>query len=466
MLRHVIDFFRSGPDRTPIQDPATVRRFFERRRWSVFLSVTLGYAMFYVCRVNFSAAKPRMLDEGVMDAAEMGVAGALLLVAYAVGKFFNGILADRANIARFFSTGLLLSAVVNLILGFQVPFLLFAALWAVNGWLQAAGSAPCIVSLSQWFSQRERGTRYGIWCISHNLGEGITFIVTASLVGAFGWRWGFFGPGLLCLGAALVLYRTMADRPQCYGLPSVAEYKNDPVAPVAATENVGRLQLEVLRNPAVWILGLSSALMYIARYAMNNWGFVWLEKGKGYSGEEAGYVLAVYAVMGFIGSFTSGLISDAFFQSRRNGLALGAGIAEIGALWALYLIPPGNPWLDGLAMAVFGYSMGILVAFLGGLMAVDIVPPRVAGAAAGVVGMISYVGAAVQDAVSGWLIDGARVVAEDGTVTYSFDGAFTFWVAASVTSATLALLVWNKGPALPAPVAKRKESTDVLQGRA
>jgi len=444
--------FRSGPDGPRVEDPGAVARAFERRRWSVFLSVTFGYGMFYVCRINFAAAKTPMLDQGVMDAEQMGVVGSCLLIAYAAGKLVNGFLADRANIARFLSTGLLLSAAVNLVLGFGAPFLLFAALWALNGWFQSAGSAPCIVSLSQWFSQRERGSRYGIWCISHNLGEGVTFIVTGSLVGALGWQWGFWGPGLLCLGSAIVMYRTMSDRPQCYGLPPVSEYKDDPEPPAAAAEPVGRLQAEVLRNPAVWVLGLASALMYVARYAMNNWGFVWLEKGKGYAGEDAGTVLAVYAVTGFIGSFTSGLISDRFFGARRNVLTLAAGVAEIAALYALFAIPPGNPWLDGIAMAVFGYSMGILVAFLGGLMAVDIVPPRAAGAAAGVVGMFSYVGAAIQDYVSGRLIHEGRNVGADGVTSYSFDGVFAFWIGASVLSAALALLVWNAGRRAPPSV--------------
>jgi len=198
-------------------------------------------------------------------------------------------------------------------------------------------------------------------------------------------------------------------------------------------------------------VGISSALMYIARYAMNHWGFVWLEKGKDYDTETAGLVLAIYSVTGFIGSFTSGIISDRFFASRRNELTLAAGVVEILSLVALYVIPPGNIWLDAIAMALFGYAMGILVAFLGGLMAVDMVPPRAAGAAAGLVGMVSYVGAAIGDSVSGRLIDLGRMVEADGSTVYTFEGVFLFWVGASTLSAILALLVWNVGRGLASP---------------
>jgi OPA family sugar phosphate sensor protein UhpC-like MFS transporter len=56
------------------------------------------------------------------------------------------------------------------------------------------------------------------------------------------------------------------------------------------------------------------------------------------------------------------------------------------------------------------------------------------------------VGAAVQDATSGVLIDGGRTVV-DGAVTWSFAGPMAFWIGASILSALLALLAWNARPA-------------------
>ena len=442
ILRAIVDFFRSGPDRPQRTDPASIRRAYEARRWSVFLSVTLGYGIFYVGRINFSVVKKAMLDEHILDATEMGLIGSCLLIGYAGGKLINGFLADRANIRRFMSAGLLLSAVLNLALGFNKMFIVFAGAWAVNGWLQAMGAAPSIVALSHWFSQRERGTRYGVWCISHNIGEGLTFVMTAFFVSSFGWRWGFWGPGLICAAAALILFRTLSDRPQTYGLPSVADYKDDPVPPGTADAPVGRLQIEVLKNPAIWVLGVSSALMYVARYGMNNWGVLYLQEAKGYDLQDAGNVLAAYSITGMAGSFLSGIISDRFFGSRRNLPCLVFGVLEVLALIALYANPAGSPWLDVAALSLFGFSMGVLVSFLGGLMAVDIVSHRAAGAAAGVVGMFSYIGAAIQDTVSGVLVDRGTIAAgSPGRNT--FEGPFFFWIGASILSAALALAVWN-----------------------
>jgi OPA family sugar phosphate sensor protein UhpC-like MFS transporter len=72
-------------------------------------------------------------------------------------------------------------------------------------------------------------------------------------------------------------------------------------------------------------------------------------------------------------------------------------------------------------------------------------PTRAAGAVKGVIGLFSYIGAATQDWVSGYLIDSGKIVT-DGVETYNFDNAFKFWIGASIISMLLALIVWNAKP--------------------
>ena len=83
---------------------------------------------------------------------------------------------------------------------------------------------------------------------------------------------------------------------------------------------------------------------------------------------------------------------------------------------------------------------GVLICFLGGLMAIDIVPREATGAALGIVGMASYVGAGLQDIVSGWLINSGKTEL-DGVTSYNFNSAIVFWIAASAVSFILALFV-------------------------
>ena len=439
-------FFSTRADQPPIStDPAEIRRVYERARWSVFLSVLFGYGLFYTCRMNFSVAKKAMLDEKVMTTTEMGMIGTALLFVYSIGKFTNGFLADRCNIGRFMSTGLLLSGLANVWLGFHPGFTVFLVLWGLNGWFQSVGSAPSVVALSHWFAKGERGTRYGIWSSSHSIGEGLTFVGTAVLVAHFGWRWGFWAPGLVCAVGALVMYWTLLDRPQTYGLPPVNDYKNEPPEPPSKeAASIGKLQLEVIRHPGVWILALASGCLYVGRYGVGNWGPLYLQTVKGYSAAAAGSVMAAYPIANLVGSVTSGFVSDRIFGSRRNIPALIYGLLEVVSLLALYWIPPGHPLLDSAVLGVFGFGMGGLLVYLGGLMAIDLVSRRAAGAAMGLVGLSSYLVAGVQDTLSGYLLDSSKVVV-DGVTTYSFERVFGVWIGALALSTILAASLWFFG---------------------
>lgn len=46
------------------------------------------------------------------------------------------------------------------------------------------------------------------------------------------------------------------------------------------TTDFNKAQRQVLTMPAIWILALSSAFMYISRYAVNSWGVFYLEAQK------------------------------------------------------------------------------------------------------------------------------------------------------------------------------------------
>lgn len=443
MIARVVRWFATGPDRPQIADAAIVRKIYERRRWRAIIWLVVGYGFFYTCRLSLSVAKKPMLDEGILSVEQMGIIGSILLYVYAFGKLFNGFLSDRANIRRFMSTALLCSALANLTFGFVSGFYLFAILWGLNGWFQSVGSAPSVVSICQWFSNRERGTRYGIWAGAHNLGEGMTFVGTALLVEAFGWRWGFWGPGLICIVIAVFLFAFLSDRPQTYGLPHVADYRQDFTAGKPTGASVGEQQLVVLRHPVVWILGLSSACMYMARYGINSWGIFFLQEGKGYSLVDAASAMAAYPVMGLLGAICSGLISDRFFGARRNMPTLLYGLLLVASLVLLYVSPAGSIWMDAATLGMFGFAIGGLIVFLAGLIAVDILPKRAAGAAKGVIGLFSYLGAATQDWISGILIERSARVVDEVTV-YQFGKAFAFWLGASVVSLLLALVAWNQ----------------------
>ena len=416
----------------------TQQNKYNRTKWAVFAAATLGYGLFYVCRLSLNVVKKPIVDAGYLTETELGIIGSALFFTYAIGKFVNGFLADRVNVRYLMAGGLFVATLVNAALGFVVPFWAFVILWALNGWFQSVGGPCSVIALNRWFTEKERGTVYGFWSASHNIGEALTFIFTSFIVGALGWQWGFMSAACLgAIGVALIFTFLKPAPPEWKaGLPGSTSQPKD--------STVKHKQAEVLKNPMIWMLALASAFMYISRYAVNSWGVFYLEAQKGYSTLDASFIISISSVCGIVGTVFSGIISDKFFAGSRNVPALIFGLMNVSALCLFLLVPGVHFWVDALAMVLFGLGIGVLICFLGGLMAVDIAPCNASGAALGVVGIASYIGAGLQDVMSGILIEGQKTV-QNGVEVYDFTYINWFWIGAALLSVVFALLVWNAG---------------------
>ena len=420
-------------------------------RSRTFWGATIAYSLYYVCRMSINVVKQPLIDEGVLTAGELGLVGSALLFVYAVGKFMNGFIADYCNIRRFMATGLFISAIANLLLGvlglFQsmipsvVIFVGFAVLWGINGWMQSMGSAPGVISLSRWFPQSKRGSYYSLFSTSPYIGEFISYNVLALVVGWLGWQAGFIAAALAGLiGTALILF-FVSDTPESKGLPSVQTLSGEEVTKADKTPT-RELQKMILKHPGIWVIALSSAFIYITKYAIAGWGVLFLQKQHGFSLEEASQVIAFSAIFGVLGTVLAGWLSDTIFKSDRVKPAILSGILSSLSLF-LFLFVGGGFVMNIFYVSLFSLSVGVLYCIVAGLMAVDIVPRKATGAALGVVGISSYIAAGLQDIISGYLIQGYTQVV-DGVDTYNFIPVSWFWVAASIVSFVLPVLNWKK----------------------
>jgi OPA family sugar phosphate sensor protein UhpC-like MFS transporter len=393
-----------------------------------------------------SMVKKPLIDGGIFTPVELGIIGSALFYTYAFGKLTNGFLADHMNLKFFFAFGVLISALINIGMGFSTILWVSVLLWALNGWFQGFGAPTGAVALTTWFSNRERGRMYGIWSTAHAIGEGLTFVGVAALVTLWGWRAGFWGPGVLCIVVAGVLYLMMQDRPQTLGLPRVADWKNDHVSSdedrKEKKESTWAVQRTILKIPAIWVLALASASIYVTRYAINSWGVLYLQEAKGYSLMQAGGVISVNTIAGILGALAFGFTSDKIFNARRPPTNVIFAALEIIGLLMVFFGPSDNLTFMTVAFFIYGFGLTGLVTSLGGLFALDIAPKRAAGAAMGFIGVFSYIGAALQDQISGHLIENG-VTMIDGVRHYDFTSVIWFWVGSSVLSFILATTLWR-----------------------
>ena len=437
-------------------------KLYRRLRMETFLAGTLGYALYYVCRLSMGVMKQPLIDAELLTATQLGVIGACLYWTYAVGKLVNGFLADRANIKRFMTVGLVLSASANFIMGVlgisalngaitnAALFVLFALCWGINGWAQSMGAPPAIVGLSRWFPLRIRGTFYGFFSASHNIGEGLSFLAVGLLVATFGWKWGFFGAALAGAVGVVLILLMMHDTPESEGLSSIEvlageksllEKPSSTISPEEATKRKRAIQKMAVCNPGIWVLAGASAFLYISRYAINEWGIIFLQESKGYELAEAAAVVSINPIFGIIGTVVSGWLSDTLFKGDRKYTAFAVGILEVVAL-ALFLFGGADRWINSLAMVLFGIAIGVLISFLPGLMAIDLVPREASGAAIGITGIASYVAAGIQMVITGVLLDSSSGDTTIGTHDYTY--VCWFWLGAAVLSCLLPILNWRR----------------------
>lgn len=435
---------KPAPDRVPGD---RVDAEYRRLRSRTFWGASVVYSLYYVCRMTLSVVKQPLIDGGVLSASDLGLIGSALLLVYAFGKFVNGFIADYCNIRRFMAAGLFVSAAVNLVMGLlgffgravSVPGIVMMAvffiLWGANGWVQSMGAPPGIINLSRWFPLSKRGTYYSIFSSTPYIGKFLTFILTGVIVGALGWEWGFIFAAAAGFAGTAISLVFISDTPESKGLPSIQDLSGE--KPVKTDSMPTReLQKIVLRHPGIWIIALSSAFVYITQYAISGWGVLFLQKAKDFSLQGATQIIAFSEAFGVAGTIFAGWLSDTVFRGDRVKPVLISGIFCCASL-LLFLFTGGGYLMNILYVSVFSLFIGVLYCIVAGLMAVDIVPRKATGAALGIVGISSYVAAAIQDVVTGYLIEGGADKA------YDFTSAAIFWTAACILSFVLPVLNWR-----------------------
>ena len=453
-------FYRiSKPSKETVAE-SEVRGQYKTLRNRTFWGATAAYSLFYLCRLSMGVVKKPLIDEGLFSASDLGVIASAFYFVYAIGKFINGFIADYCNVRRFMATGLIISSVINLMMGFiglsngyvgfpqYAVYLIFVLLWGLNGWALSMGSPSGIVSLSRWFPQSRRGTFYSIFCSTPYIGEALSMILTGSIVAAFGWESGFiasaFG-GFVGVGLILTL---VSDTPQSKGLPSVQEMSGEEVKPVdkLPTKEIQKL---VLRHPAIWIIAISCAFINLTKYGIMEWGVLYLQGARHYSLESASWIIGFSAIFAIVGTVGAGWLSDTVFKGDRVKPALISGFISLATL-ALFLLVDGNQWVMAAFVSVFSLAVGVLYCIVSGLMAIDIVPRKATGAALGIVGISSYMTIGIQNIVSGQLIDRYAVETMEvvdgvskAVTQYNFVPVAVFWLSAVLISFLLPVLNWK-----------------------
>ncbi|WP_218419383.1 glycerol-3-phosphate transporter [Alteromonas lipotrueae] len=399
----MIGFFKPAVHKTRLNEQE-IDPVYKKLRWQVFLSIFVGYAGYYLVRKNFSLAMPYLIEEQGFTKGELGFALSAVSIAYGLSKFLMGNVSDRSNPRYFLMTGLLLSSLVMFIFGF-VPWatqsiaIIFLLLF-INGWVQGMGWPACGRTIVHWYSGNERGQVVSVWNIAHNVGGGLIgplFILGMAWFND--WHSAFYVPAAFAALIAGFVFLTLRDTPQSCGLPPIEEHRNDYPLDYEEKHEQELSAKEifvtyVLNNKLLWFIAIANAFVYLIRYGVLDWAPTYLSEVKDFSFEHSSWAYLLYEWAGIPGTLLCGYISDKWFKGRRSPAAILYMVLVLVAVLVYWFNPAGNPSIDMAALMAIGFLIYGPVMLIG-LYALELVPKKAAGTAAGLTGLFGYLGGAV-----------------------------------------------------------------------
>ena len=433
----MFDFMKPAPH-IPRLPEAEVARLYPKLRLQVFCSIYFGYAAYYLTRSNFPLAAPHLIKHLGFTTADIGNVRSALGIAYGFSKFVMATWSDRSNPRYFMSLGLLLSGLVNFLFPMAGSVTAMWFLMFANGWFQGMGWPPSGRTMTHWFSVSERGTKMGIWNTAHNIGGGIIAPLCIWALGLYGWQGMFYVPGAACVLLSGYIFWSLRDTPQSVGLPSIEEYKND-YPTVANGINCEKemtvkeiLFKHVLTNKYVWLIAIANAFVYCVRYGIVDWAPTYLMQVKGLSVKNSGIGFLIYEYAGIPGTLLAGWLSDKVFKGRRAPVSFFCMAGVLVATFIYWKNPAGNPTMDIIALAAIGFLIYGPVMLIG-VTALDLVPKKASGTAAGFTGLFGYLfGTVVASSGMGYLVK-----------AMGWDAGFYALLSACVISMAILLFTWN-----------------------
>ena len=448
MSNKIIDFFKEPPTAEPVKDEAEVKKMYSHFRWRIFYSSFIAYVVFHLCRKNIAVALPSMGEALHLSNTELGLLGSTLYVTYGIGKFVNGVIADKANVRTFLPTALILSAICNVCFAMSALFItpghasffglpsatvllwVMAFFWGANGWFQSCGFPPVAKSLSYWFSNSERGTKWSLWSTSHQIGVFSAVALSGFVIDKFGWMAAFYIPAIICVITGLWLFNRLRDKPQTMGLPDIEKYNNEPETKKNNDEDDdNRTYFQVFKeniicNPIIWMLAIAYIFVYIIRFGTEDWLVKYLVEVKGNALTIASAKLSTLALVGSAGAIMAGVISDRLFKGNRTPVNIIFLILLIASLYLFATNPTGKPLFEILDY-IYAAMIGVFTAgpqmLIGGLCAVESSSKKVASASIGFTGIFGYVGAALSSGGTGFMVD-----------KFGWNGAIAFWMVSTM----------------------------------
>lgn len=378
-------------------------RRYQRIRWTVFISLFLGYSSYYFSRKSYTFAIPALIRDLKLKKNELGVITSGFSAMYGLGKFSGGLLSDTLSPRTMFTAGMFLTGVINITIGFTGNVWLLTFLWSVNGSAQGCGWPPCTKLLREWFSPYELGTLWSLLTAGCNLATSISPILTAYLTTNYGWSAAFITPGISTAVISVLVYFVICDSPSEIGLDEFIQRTTVPSNTEHKTAMTKREQIvALLRSPFLWILSVGYLVTLFVKTGVGEWTQLFLIQTIGKSQYDSSIAMSFLEIGGLFGSISSGYITDKLVQKYGTSTVSSPRIPpmilfafiQLACVYLLHTAVTSTTSLWLISALIFGIGFSLYTAInLYGVLAVENGPPGLSGTSHAIVALAANVGA-------------------------------------------------------------------------
>ena len=175
----------------------------------IVLMCTIAYFASYFSRKTFAVVMVDMLENNVLDRGVAGFVGTALFVFYGAGQLVSGYMGDRISPKYLMFSGLMVSALCNLLLPLVPNQYLMIPVWAVNGFAQALLWPPIVRILSDNLSHEKYVTANLIVTCGAHISTIVLYVYAPICISFMSWKSVFFTSTVFCVIVGIIFLVSM-----------------------------------------------------------------------------------------------------------------------------------------------------------------------------------------------------------------------------------------------------------------
>ena len=308
----------------------------------------------YLDRVCISVAGARMQADLGIDAPHWGwVVGAFTLT-YAAFEIPSGVWGDKYGPRRVLTRIVLWWSFFTTMTGAVSNYYVLLATRFFFGAGEAGAYPNSASAISKWFPTGERAKATGTVWMASRIGGALTPLIVVPIQANFGWRATFFCFGILGVIWCSVWYWWYRDYP--FEKQGVTQAELQETGAGTTREHHSLPWSEVLRKKNFWKILLMYHTYCWGSYFYLSWLHTYLQKGRGFTEVEMGYVSTLPFICGACGNLFGGWLSDKLVLTR--GLKFGRCIVGTVGLASAGFFLMGAAFVPGKIAAVICLALG------------------------------------------------------------------------------------------------------------